>query len=124
MVAPGLIDLHVHLREPGHEYKEDIASGTAAAAAGGFTAVCCMPNTEPVNDSAAVTEQMILERAAKRRALARVYPVGAITPGLGGKALTQMAELRDAGCVAVSDDGHPVSDSRLLAPGHGIRLGL
>lgn len=111
-VAPGLIDLHVHLREPGHEYKEDIASGTAAAAAGGFTAVCSMPNTEPVNDSAAVTE-MILERARKAGSC-RVYPVGAITPGLKGKALSQMAELRDAGCVAVSDDGHPVSDSRLL----------
>ncbi|MCB2226423.1 MAG: dihydroorotase [Desulfarculaceae bacterium] len=112
VVAPGFIDLHVHLREPGQEYKETIASGTAAAAAGGFTAVCCMPNTDPVNDSAAVTEQ-ILERAAKAGS-ARVYPVGAITPGLAGKALTQMAELKDAGCVAVSDDGHPVSDSRLL----------
>ncbi len=111
-VAPGLIDLHVHLREPGHEYKEDIASGTAAAAAGGFTAVCCMPNTNPVNDSGAVTD-MILERA-RSRGSCRVYPVGAITPGLKGKGLSQMAELKDAGCVAVSDDGHPVSDSRLL----------
>ncbi|MCB2192167.1 MAG: dihydroorotase [Deltaproteobacteria bacterium] len=111
-IAPGLIDMHVHLREPGHEYKEDIASGTAAAAAGGFTAVCCMPNTKPVNDCAAVTE-MILERARKVGSC-RVYPVGAITPGLKGEGLTQMAELKDAGCVAVSDDGHPVSDSRLL----------
>jgi len=112
VVAPGFIDVHVHLREPGHEYKETIASGTRAAAAGGFTAVCCMPNTEPVNDSAAVTEQ-ILERAAKEGS-ARVYPIGAISPGLEGKALTQMAELKQAGCVAVTDDGHPVSDSRLL----------
>ena len=112
VVVPGLIDLHVHLREPGHEYKETIASGTAAAAAGGFTAVCSMPNTIPVNDCAAVTEQ-ILERAA-RSGSARVYPVGAITPELGGKGLTQMAELKEAGCVAVTDDGHPVSDSRLL----------
>ncbi|MCF8031647.1 MAG: dihydroorotase [Desulfarculaceae bacterium] len=112
VVAPGFIDLHVHLREPGQEYKETIATGTASAAAGGFTAVCCMPNTEPVNDSAAVTEQ-ILERAAKDGS-ARVYPVGAITPGLGGQALTQMAELQQAGCVGVTDDGHPVSDSRLL----------
>ncbi|MEW5913157.1 MAG: dihydroorotase [Thermodesulfobacteriota bacterium] len=112
VVAPGLIDLHVHLREPGHEYKETIASGTAAAAAGGFTAVCCMPNTKPVNDCRAVTE-MILERAAKKGS-ARVYPVGAITPGLQGQGLTEMAELAEAGCVAVSDDGRPVPNARLL----------
>ncbi|KMY66359.1 dihydroorotase [Desulfocarbo indianensis] len=112
VVAPGLIDLHVHLRQPGHEYKETIASGSAAAAAGGFTAVCCMPNTDPVNDSRAVTD-FILETAAKEAA-ARVYPVGAITMGLKGEALTEMAELREAGCVAVSDDGRPVADSRLM----------
>ncbi|RJX36521.1 MAG: dihydroorotase [Desulfarculus sp.] len=111
-VAPGLIDLHVHLREPGHEYKETIVSGTAAAAAGGFTAVCSMPNTKPVNDCRAVTE-MILERAAKEGS-ARVYPVGAITPGLLGQGLTEMAELAEAGCVAVTDDGRPVADARLL----------
>ncbi len=112
VVAPGFIDLHVHLREPGHEYKETIASGTAAAAAGGFSAVCCMPNTVPVNDNASVTEQ-ILQRAGEAGS-ARVYPVGAISPGLEGKGLTQMAELKQAGCVAVSDDGRPVGDSRLL----------
>ncbi len=112
VVAPGLIDLHVHLRQPGHEYKETIASGTAAAAAGGFTAVCCMPNTSPVNDSRAVTE-FILDTAA-REAKTRVYPVGAITMGLAGEALTEMAELKEAGCVAVSDDGRPVADSRLM----------
>ncbi len=112
VVAPGLIDLHVHLRQPGHEYKETIASGTAAAAAGGFTAVACMPNTSPVNDSRAVTES-ILETAAKE-ASARVYPVGAITVGLQGAGLTEMAELQEAGCVAVSDDGRPVADARLM----------
>lgn len=112
IITPGLIDMHVHLREPGHEYKETIASGTAAAAAGGFTAVCCMPNTDPVNDSRAVTE-FILERAAAAKN-ARVYPVGAISKGLKGRELTEMAELKDAGCKAVSDDGMPVSDSRML----------
>jgi dihydroorotase len=112
VITPGLIDLHVHLRQPGHEYKETIASGTAAAAAGGFTAVVCMPNTSPVNDSRAVTE-LILETAAKE-ASARVYPVGSITMGLKGAELTEMAELQDAGCVAVSDDGRPVVDSRLM----------
>jgi dihydroorotase len=112
VVAPGLIDLHVHLRQPGHEYKETIASGTAAAAAGGFTAVACMPNTSPVNDSRSVTE-FILETAAKE-ASARVYPVGAITMDLKGAELTEMAELQEAGCVALSDDGRPVSDSRLM----------
>ena len=111
VVAPGLIDLHVHLREPGHEYKETIASGTAAAAAGGFTAVCCMPNTDPVNDTRAVTE-LILERA--RGASARVYPIGAITKGLAGAELTEMAELAEAGCVAFSDDGRPVPQARLM----------
>ncbi len=112
LVTPGLIDLHVHLREPGHEYKETVASGTAAAAAGGFTAVACMPNTVPVNDSRSVTE-FILEQA-RRAGAARVYPVGAITQGLEGRLLTEMAELKEAGCVAVSDDGRPVESSRLL----------
>jgi dihydroorotase len=112
VVAPGLIDLHVHLREPGQEYKENIVTGTAAAAAGGFTAVCAMPNTKPVNDTRAVTE-MMLERS---RALGscRVYPVGAITQGLRGERLSEMAELQEAGCVAVSDDGRPVESSQLL----------
>ncbi|MBI4797287.1 MAG: dihydroorotase [Desulfarculus sp.] len=112
VVAPGLIDLHVHLRQPGQEYKETVASGSAAAAAGGFTGVCCMPNTSPVNDSRAVTE-LILQKA-RQAGLCRVYPVGAITLGLGGQGLSEMAELKEAGCVAVSDDGRPVADSRLL----------
>lgn len=112
IVAPGLIDIHVHLREPGQEYKEDIASGARAAAAGGFTAVACMPNTSPTNDCKAVTE-LILRRAAAA-GQARVHPIGAITVGLGGEALSEMADLRDAGCPAVSDDGRPVADSRLL----------
>jgi dihydroorotase len=112
VVAPGLIDAHVHLRQPGHEYKETIASGTAAAAAGGFTAVACMPNTSPVNDSRAVTD-FIIDTAAKEGS-ARVYPVGAITMGLKGAELSEMAELQEAGCVAVSDDGRPVADPRLM----------
>ncbi|MFZ5585022.1 MAG: dihydroorotase [Thermodesulfobacteriota bacterium] len=122
LVAPGLIDLHVHLRDPGQEYKEDIASGSAAAAAGGFTAVCCMPNTSPVNDSRAVTEY-ILERA-RAAGLCRVYPVGAITRGLKGEALSEMAELQEAGCVAVSDDGRPVADARLLRRAMEYAAGL
>jgi dihydroorotase len=112
LVAPGLIDMHVHLREPGHEYKETVASGTRAAAAGGFTAVACMPNTDPVNDTRAVTE-LILEKA-RSAGHARVYPVGAITKGLKGEALSEMAELTEAGCVAVTDDGMPVSDAGML----------
>ncbi len=112
LITPGLIDLHVHLREPGQEYKETVASGTAAAAAGGFTAVACMPNTNPVNDCRAVTEQ-ILELASSQGS-ARVYPVGAITKGLGGESLSEMAELKDAGCIGVSDDGKPVENPRLL----------
>ena len=112
LVAPGLIDAHVHLREPGQEYKETIATGSAAAAAGGFTQVLCMPNTDPVNDNRAVTE-FILEKAAEA-GLCRVRPVGAITKGLKGGVMTEMADLKEAGCVAVSDDGRPVEDSRVL----------
>jgi len=111
-VTPGLIDPHVHLREPGEEYKETVASGTRAAAAGGFTAVCAMPNTRPVNDCRAVTD-FILERAAFT-GHSRVHPVGAITMGLGGRELTEMAELWEAGSVALSDDGRPVADARLM----------
>ena len=111
LVVPGLIDMHVHLREPGQEYKEDILSGCRAAAAGGFTAVACMPNTTPVNDCAAVTE-MILERAAE--AVTRVYPVGAISKGSQGQALAEYGDLREAGAVAVSDDGLPVANSQLM----------
>ena len=111
IICPGLIDMHVHLREPGHEQKETIASGTAAAAAGGFTAVACMPNTNPVNDNAGVTE-LILRKAAES-SLARVYPIGAVSRGQKGEQLADIAELRAAGCVAVTDDGHPVATALL-----------
>jgi dihydroorotase len=111
-VVPGLIDLHTHLREPGQEYKEDIATGTRAAAAGGFTAVCSMPNTVPPNDTRAVTE-LILKRAAAVGAV-RVYPVGAISQGLKGESLAEIGELREAGCVAISDDGRPVMNAELM----------
>ncbi|HVU50701.1 MAG TPA: dihydroorotase [Polyangia bacterium] len=111
-VVPGLIDLHTHLREPGQEYKEDIATGTRAAAAGGYTAVCAMPNTVPVNDNRAVSELMV--RRAAEVGVVRVYPVGAISKGSKGESLAEMGELRDAGCVAVSDDGHPVMNAELM----------
>jgi len=110
-LCPGFIDMHVHLREPGEEYKETIASGTRAAAAGGFTAVACMPNTRPVNDCATVTA-LILEQA--RHAPARVYPVGAISQGSRGEALAEYGELKKAGAVAVSDDGRPVTNGQLM----------
>jgi len=112
LVVPGLIDMHVHLREPGFEYKETIATGTAAAKSGGFTAVCCMPNTNPVNDCRPVTE-FILAQAA-REAAARVCPIGAITKHSQGEELAEMGELRDAGCCAVSDDGKPVMNAALM----------
>ncbi|GAB6063078.1 dihydroorotase [Deferrisoma palaeochoriense] len=111
-VLPGLIDIHVHLREPGQEYKEDVASGTRAAVAGGVTAVCAMPNTRPVNDNAEVT-RYILERA-RQGGVCRVYPVGAISKGLRGEDLAEIGDLAEAGCVAVTDDGHPVSSSLLM----------
>src|SRR5437016_5609825 len=94
VVAPGFVDLHVHLREPGHEYKEDIASGARAAAAGGFTTVCCMPNTTPANDCRAVTE-LIVQRA-RAVAAVKVLPVGAISAGLRGEALAEMGEMKEA----------------------------
>jgi dihydroorotase len=112
VVCPGLIDIHVHFREPGYEYKETIATGTRAAAAGGFTAVCAMPNTSPPNDTRAVTE-LIVRRARDVGAI-RVYPVGAISKGLAGETLAEMGELKDAGCVAVSDDGKPVMNAELM----------
>ena len=112
LIVPGLIDMHVHLREPGYEYKETIATGTAAARAGGFTAVCCMPNTNPVNDTRSVTE-FILSQAAKDGA-ARVYPIGAITKGSKGEELAEMGELHDAGCVGISDDGKPVMSAAVM----------
>jgi dihydroorotase len=111
-VVPGLIDLHSHLREPGQEYKEDIATGTAAAAAGGFSAVCAMPNTVPPNDTRAVTELMV--RRAREVGVVRVYPIGAITQGLKGEVLAEMGELQEAGCVAVSDDGRPVMNGEVM----------
>ncbi len=112
VVCPGFIDLHTHLREPGREDKETIASGTRAAAAGGFTAVCAMPNTEPVNDTAGIT-RAILERARTDGAV-RVYPIGAITRGQMGEELAELGDLREAGCVAVSDDGKPVASARMM----------
>ncbi len=111
-VVPGLFDMHVHLREPGEEHKETIATGTASAAAGGYAAVACMPNTRPVNDCAAVTE-FIIDRARKQGSC-RVFPVGAISKGLAGDRLAAFEELKDAGAVAVSDDGRPVMNSLLM----------
>jgi dihydroorotase len=112
VVCPGLIDMHVHLREPGQEHKETVATGTAAAVAGGFTAVACMPNTTPVNDNAGVTEY-ILKKAAEAN-LARVYPIGAVSRGQNGEQLADIAELKHAGCVAITDDGHPVATAMLM----------
>lgn len=112
VVCPGFIDMHVHLREPGQEHKETVATGVAAAVAGGFTAVACMPNTVPVNDSANVTA-LILAKAAEA-SLARVYPIGAVSKGSKGELLADIAELKDAGCVAITDDGHPVATALLL----------
>jgi dihydroorotase len=112
IVCPGLIDMHVHLREPGQEHKETVATGTAAAVAGGFTAVACMPNTNPVNDNAGVTEYM-LKKAAEAN-LARVYPIGAVSRGQKGEQLADIAELKAAGCVAITDDGRPVSTALLM----------
>jgi len=122
-VVPGLIDIHVHLREPGQEYKETIETGTQAAAAGGFTAVACMPNTNPVNDCGPIT-RYILEKAQNCRA--RVYPVGAISQGSKGEGLAEFGEMKQAGIVAVTDDGLPVTDSQLMrrameyARSHGL----
>lgn len=110
-VVPGLIDMHVHLREPGEEYKETIETGCRAAAAGGFTAVACMPNTHPVNDNSSVT-RYIFEKAAS--CAARVYPVGAISQESKGEKLAEYGEMKMAGAVAVTDDGRPVVDSRLM----------
>jgi dihydroorotase len=112
VVCPGLIDMHVHLREPGQEHKETVATGTAAAVAGGFTAVACMPNTSPVNDNAGVTEY-ILKKAAEAN-LARVYPIGAVSRGQQGEQLADLAEMRQAGCVAFTDDGRPVATAILM----------
>lgn len=112
MVAPGFIDIHVHLREPGQEYKETIATGAAAAVAGGWTSICAMPNTDPVNDSAAVT-RFVIEQA-ERAGLANVFPIGALTKHSAGQELAEMGEMKAAGIVAVSDDGKPVGNSEMM----------
>jgi len=112
IVCPGLIDMHVHLREPGQEHKETVASGTAAAVAGGFTAVACMPNTSPVNDNANVT--LLILAKARDANLARVYPIGAVSKGSKGELLADIAELRQAGCVAITDDGRPTATAMLM----------
>lgn len=111
-VVPGLIDMHVHLRDPGLEYKEDIISGTKAAVAGGFTSVCCMPNTKPVIDNKTVASYII--NKAKAEGFCNVFPVGSITYGLSGERMAEMGELKESGCVAVSDDGKPVDNSELM----------
>jgi dihydroorotase len=111
-IVPGLIDLHVHLREPGQEYKEDIESGTRAAAAGGFTTICCMPNTRPVNDQRTVTELIV--RRAREVGAVRVRPIGAITQGLEGKTLADIGDMKEGGIVAISDDGRPVMNAGVL----------
>src|SRR5437588_2333422 len=112
IAVPGLIDLHTHLREPGQEHKETIATGTRAAVAGGYTAVCAMANTLPPNDERAVTEMIIAEAA--RNGSCRVYPIGAVSKGLKGEELAELAELHAAGCVGVSDDGKPVYNAQLM----------
>jgi dihydroorotase len=112
VVCPGFIDMHVHLREPGQEHKETVATGVASAVAGGFSSVACMPNTVPVNDHSGVTE-LILTKASDAE-LARVYPVGAVSIGSRGEALAEIGELQAAGCVGISDDGHPVADALMM----------
>jgi dihydroorotase len=111
IVAPGLIDMHVHLREPGHSHKETKVTGTAAAAAGGFTSVCVMPNTHPVNDSVEITRWML---SPQRGALVNVFPIAAATIGSAGEKLTNFAALKKAGAVAVSDDGKPILDDKVM----------
>ncbi len=111
-VVPGLIDMHVHLRDPGLEYKEDIISGTKAAVAGGFTSLACMPNTKPAIDNKAIASYII--NKAKTEGFCNVFPVGTITQGMAGDRLSEMGELKEAGCVAVSDDGKPVRNSELM----------
>jgi dihydroorotase len=115
VVLPGLIDMHTHLREPGHEYKETIQTGSRAAAAGGFTSLVCMANTSPPNDTASVTE-FILEKARKE-ACVNIYPVGALTRGLKGEELTEIGDLKEAGVVALSDDGHTVKNAAIMRRG-------
>lgn len=111
-VVPGLIDMHVHLRDPGYEYKEDIVSGTKAAVAGGFTSLCCMPNTKPVTDNKTVVRYII--EKAQTEGFCNVFPVGNITQGMQGDRLAEMGELKESGCVAVSDDGRPVANTEIM----------
>ncbi len=112
LVVPGLVDMHVHLREPGHEYKETVASGAGAGVAGGFTALACMPNTDPVNDNRSITEFILGQARAAN--LARVYPIAAVTQGQKGEALTEFGDLKAAGAVGLSDDGFPVANSEVM----------
>ena len=112
IIVPGLIDMHTHLREPGFEYKETIASGAAAAVAGGFTSIACMPNTNPINDNRSITE--FIRRKAAEAALANVYPIGAISRNSEGSQLTEFWDLKEAGIVALSDDGKPVMNAALM----------
>lgn len=115
LVTPGLIDIHVHLRDPGLEYKEDVISGTRAAAAGGVTSVACMPNTQPIVDNLAICKYIISK--AKEQGSANVFPIGSITKGLKGEILSEMGELKEGGCVGFSDDGVPVVSSELMRRG-------
>jgi dihydroorotase len=112
IVSPGFIDLHVHLREPGREDEETIESGSQTAAAGGFTTICCMPNTNPINDSPTVTKYISEE--AQRRAVTRVFPIGAISMGSAGERLAEIGEMVSAGAVGISDDGKPVMNGQLM----------
>jgi len=124
IIAPGLIDMHTHLREPGFEYKETIASGAAAAVAGGFTSVACMPNSSPINDNRSITE--FIKRKAAQAAQANIYPIGAISKDSAGSQLTEFWDLQEAGIVALSDDGKPVMDAALMrrALEYAFSLGL
>src|SRR4030042_395968 len=121
-VVPGLVDMHCHVREPGFEYKESIRTGTRAAAAGGFTSVACMANTDPVNDSPAITE-FILGRARKE-GVVHVFPIGAATKGLAGESLAEMGQMKEAGIVAVSDDGHTIMNSAARRRAVGAPRGI
>jgi dihydroorotase len=112
IVAPGFIDMHTHLREPGQEYKETVATGASAAVAGGWASICAMPNTDPINDNPAVTRFIVEQGQAAK--LANVFPIGAVTKGSGGKELAEMGEMKNAGIVAVSDDGRPVPTSGMM----------